>query len=73
VNIPDYPWFGPRHGMGWGWAPVSWEGKLACFAVFVLCLIAYLAFGRSKKTLYIIGGLVVFIVIVAALTGTAPG
>ncbi len=71
--IPDYPWFGPRHGAGWGWTPLSWEGKALCLAVFVVCLIAALARGRSKATFYVIGGSVVFLLIVCAITGTAPG
>jgi hypothetical protein len=54
--IPDYPWFGPRHGMGWAWAPVIWEGKLITAVVAVILAITVLTFGRSKKTLYIGGG-----------------
>ena len=71
--IPDYPWFGPRHGMGWGWTPVSWEGKWITAAVAVILAVTVLTFGRSKKTLYIVAGSVVFLLLVCAVTGTAPG
>jgi len=71
--IPDYPWFGPRHGRGWGWAPITWEGKLVCAAIAVVGIGAVLYFGRSRKTLYIVAGLAVFAISVAAVTGTAPG
>ena len=71
--IPDYPWFGPRHGMGWGWAPISWEGKLLCALVAVAALVAFLVFGRSRKMIYVAFGLAIFMVVAAGLTGTAPG
>ena len=71
--IPDYPWFGPQHGGAWGWSPISWEGKVLSFAVVVACIATVIAFGRSRKTLYIVGAAVVFLVAVSAITGTAPG
>ena len=71
--IPDYPWFGPRHGMGWGWTPVSWEGKVLTYAVIVAITITAFGFGRYRKAYYVIGGLVMFLLAVCAVTGTAPG
>ena len=71
--IPDYPWFGPRHGMGWGWAPISWEGKVLCALVAAIALVTCLTLGRSHKTIYVAFGLAIFMVVVAALTGTGPG
>lgn len=71
--IPDYPWFGPRHGMGWGWAPITWEGQVLCALVALAVLVTVLTLGRSRKTIYIVFSLAIFMVAVAALTGTAPG
>lgn len=73
MQIPDYPWFGPRHGMGWGWAPASREGQ-AVLVVFILLLgLGYLRFCSSKTFLYMVGGLTVLLLIICAITGTAPG
>ncbi len=71
--IPDYPWFGPRHGMGWGWAPISWEGKVLSFVVIAALLIATLRYGRSRKTFYAVCGGVVVLLVAVAVTGTTPG
>lgn len=75
--IPDYPWFGPRHGMGWGWAPITWEGKLLTFAALVACAILVLLghHGRitTRQTLFWILGIVAGALAIAAFTGTAPG
>jgi hypothetical protein len=73
MTIPDYPWFGPRHGMGWGWAPISWESKAISFVVFTVMLFVCFFYGRSKITLYVVGSGVLLLLIVCAVTGTPPG
>jgi|GEM_PF-6460207 len=73
MRIPDYPWFGPRHGMGWGWAPMSWEGQAVLVAFLVLLGFGYLRFRSSMTFLYLTAGLTVLLLIVCAITGTAPG
>ena len=77
MMLPDIPWFGPRHGMGWGWAPITWEGQVLTYGVVALCLIVALL-GRLDRIktgpmLYWILGSVAGLVAIAALTGTAPG
>jgi len=71
--IPDYPWFGPQHGGAWGWTPITWEGKVLTFVIGALLIVAALKFGRSRKTFYILSGGIAFLIIAAAITGTAPG
>ena len=73
MPIPDYPWFGLRHGMGWGWAPVSWEGQAVLVVFIVLLGFGYLRFRSSKMFLYMVGGLTVLLLAICAVTGTAPG
>lgn len=73
MQVPDYPWFGPRHGMGWGWAPVSWEGQAVLVIFIVLLGFSYLRFRSSRTFLYLTAGLTVLLLMICAVTGTKPG
>ena len=71
--IPDYPWFGPRNGMSWGWAPISWEGKFLSFAFIMLGVALSVLVKDRRKLLLYSGGLVFAFIMLALLTGGPPG
>jgi hypothetical protein len=73
MTIPDYPWFVSRHGMGWGWAPVSWEGKTVSLVIIAAIMLVALRFGRSRITTWTAAILVALLIAICAVTGTAPG
>jgi hypothetical protein len=63
-------WFGPRRGMGWGWSPISREGRIVSLVgvVAIVCVAVLIPHDWWV-------GLVVAaaLVIVAFLKGTSPG
>jgi hypothetical protein len=71
--IPDYPWFGSTNGKGWGWVPVSWEGKLVFVAWMLALVAAYALMGKTRRFGWTVCGFVIALFLVCALTGTAPG
>jgi hypothetical protein len=71
--ITKYPWFGPKHGFGWGWTPITWEGWAVTAIFCVVIAGSFLIFGQSIKTIWVTLGAAAGLVLVCQLTGTAPG
>ncbi len=66
------PWFGPKTGLGWGWAPVTWQGW-ALTVVLVAAVLALSMPGEPRGRGLISLGLVGAYMVVVVLTGTKPG
>ncbi len=63
-------WFGPRRGVGWGWSPVSPEGRaVSLLGVVAIACVAVLARHDWWIALVVAAALV----IVVFLKGTSPG
>ena len=65
-------WFGPKRYVGWGWAPRSWQGWLATAAMVAL-VITCVAVLRSAVGFVLAAIVVILFLVIAWLTGTAPG
>jgi len=70
-RLTEKPWFGPKR-VGWGWAPVSWQGWLATELMVVLVAVALFVL-RTVAGYVFAAAIVAAFLVVAALTGTAPG
>ena len=64
-------WFGPRR-IGWGWAPVSWEGWAAAGAFVVLITVSVVVFRGADLVIALIV-LLAALLAVCFLTGDPPG
>jgi hypothetical protein len=71
--LSPLPWFGPRGGAAWGWAPLTWEGGVITLLCIAVCLGAYAAYGKSRRAYYIVGASISLLLVICALTGTPPG
>lgn len=71
--ITQYPWLGPKNGLGWGWTPICGEG----WAVTALCLAAivgaFFVYGRAPIPVYVTLGAVAALILICFLTGTSLG
>ena len=66
-----HPWFGPKT-IGWGWAPITWQGWKVLVA-FIMATLAVSMLPGVRHRLVILIGLVAISIAVVALTGTKPG
>ena len=66
------PWFGPKRYVGWGWAPRSWQGWLTTAAMVGLVIIA-VATVRGPVGFAVALIVIILFLVLAWLTGTAPG
>ena len=69
----ELPWFGPRGGLNWGWAPITWEGWAITLAFVVVVALGFRIYGSSGKFFGVLGASIAGLIAVCALTGTAPG
>jgi hypothetical protein len=71
--LTNYPWFGPRDGVSWGWTPLTWEGWMVSLVCIAAILAAYFYYGKTRRLYYVTGASLSVLLVICVLTGTAPG
>jgi len=71
-RITKKAWFGKKI-FGWGYRPISLEGWVVTI-VFIITMIADIIYNKRSATGYaILAALLIILLIIAYLTGGAPG
>ncbi len=70
--VGQKPWFGPRGFLGWGWAPVSWQGWALAIVTAATAVTAPRLFSGGTGDIVSFGAIAVLLAS-CALKGTSPG
>jgi hypothetical protein len=70
-RVTSRPWFGPKKYLGWGWRPVSWQGRLVSAIFVVMLVVTPFVVGGSRGIVFAV--LIIMFGVVVVLTGDRPG
>lgn len=72
--VGEKVWFGPRgDSLGWGWAPVSWEGWLVAAVAVGVAAVSFVAVGDPDRAVIPGGVAILALLVLSFLKGTSPG